>query len=249
MANKTRKRLTKTQLKKDPVADNLMKGWAFFNQHIKEIIIGFIVIIVAIFIIQSAVSGSKRSRQQSLAVHFLADTYLSQALSATASGQQQQIQMAMQALQQARQVAMMNYRNNPGSRWGKRSGLLFAKCEIMLGSTEEAIDVLNELLASGPEGHLRAEMLMHLATAQENRGGEQDLEGAVANCREIMEIVPDSSALALQARAMLGRISALRGDYEAAREQITTTAEIRGDTTDFEMYQLRRMELRERNLI
>jgi len=249
MANKTRKRLTKTQLKRDPVAENLMKGWTFFNQHLKEIIIGFIVIIIAIFFIQSAASGSKQSRRQSLAMHLMADTYLSQALSATASGQQQQIQMAMQSLQQARQLAMMNYRNSPGSEWGKRSGLLLAKCAIVMGSSEEAIEVLNELLASGPEGHLRAEILMHLATAQENRGGEQDLEGAMANCGEIMDIVPDSTALALQARSMLGRISAVRGDLEAAREYISSTAEIRGDTTEFEMYQLRRIELVERNLI
>jgi tetratricopeptide (TPR) repeat protein len=249
MANKTRKRLTKTQLKKDPVADNLMKGWAFFNQHLKEIIIAFIIIIVAIFIIQSAVSGSKKSRRQSLAVHMLADTYLSQALSATSSGQQQQIQMAMSGLQQARQVAMLNYRNNPGTDWGKRSGILAAKCAIIMGSAAEAIDLLNELLATGPEGHLRAEMLIHLATAQENRGGQQDLEGAVSNCREILEIVPDSSAMAMEAMAMLGRIAASRGELEEARDYIASRAAIRGDTTEYEMYQLRRIDLMEKDLI
>ncbi len=249
MANKTRKRLTKTQLKKDPVADNLMKAWVFFNEHLKTIVIAFIVIIIAIFIINSAVGGSRKSKQQSLAVHMMADIYLSQAMSATASDQQQQIEMAMQALQQARQVAMMNYRNNPGTRWGKRSGLLVAKCAIIMGSPGDAIDILNDLLASGPEGHFRAELLMHLATAQENRGGEQDLDVAASNCREILQTVPDSSAMAMQALSMLGRISVLGGDLEAARDYIGSAAEIRGDTTDFEMYQLRRIELMEQNLI
>ena len=249
MANKTRKRLTKTQLKKDPVADNLMKGWAFFNQHMKAIVIGFIALIVAIFIINSAVSSSESGRRQSLALHLLADNYLAQALSATTAGQPELAQQALTGLQNARQIATQNYRSNPGSVWGRRSGILAAKCSILLGADGEAISVLNEMLASGVSGHVRAETLIHLATAQENRGGAGDLEGAAENPREIIEIVPDSSAMAVEATELLGRISARGGDLEAAEDYILAAAEIRGDTTQFARYQLRSKELSREDLI
>jgi hypothetical protein len=249
MANKTRKRLTKTQLKKDPVAENLMKGWAFFNQHIKAIVIGFIAIVLVIFIVNSAVSSSEAGRRQSLAMHLLADTYLSQALSATTSGQSELAQQALTGIQNARQLATQNYRANPGSVWGRRSGILAAKCSILLGADGEAIEVLNEMLAAGISRHIRAETLIHLATAQENRGGSGDLEGAETNAREILEIVADSSAMAAEATELLGRVSIARGDLEAAEDYIAAAAGMRGDTTEFQRYQLRSIQLTRNGLI
>ena len=249
MANKTRKRLTKSQLKRDPVAENLIKAWTFFNDHIKAIVAGMIAVIVAIFVIQSVVDSSKSGNRQALALHLMADTYLTQAMSASVSGQEQQAQMALSLLGQTRQIAMMNYQNNPGRIWGVRSAVLAAKCSILMGAEQEAIDLLNEILAAGPSDQLRAEILIHMATAQENRGGQGDLEGAAANCREILEIVPDSSSMAMEAMSLLGSLAMQQNDLEAANDYIGTVTELRGDTTNFQMYQLRRLELMEQGLI
>jgi len=51
MAHKTRKRLTKTELKKDPVNDALLSSMGFLQKHIRGIAMGAGVLVILILIV------------------------------------------------------------------------------------------------------------------------------------------------------------------------------------------------------
>jgi len=101
---------------------------------------------------------------------------------------------------------------------------------------------MQSLLSSRPDAMTKASALLHLGVALENRGGEQDL----LNARNSYSTVAGDSVkypiMAAEALAGLSRISMADGDVETARNLLVRSIEMRGDTTEFDEYQLARMD-------
>ncbi|HOF66156.1 MAG TPA: hypothetical protein PLX54_00850 [Candidatus Fermentibacter daniensis] len=239
MAHRTRKRLTKTELKRDPVAENLATAWNFLRSHIKETAIGCVVLLALILVIQSVIQSSRRQNAESMARYILAETLFEQAEQLSAAGNMDQ---AAAALNQAYMVAGEVYSRNQNRDWGRRSAILAAKAGILLGRDNEVIQTMQSLLSSRPDAMTKASALLHLGVALENRGGEQDL----LNARNSYSTVAGDSVkypiMAAEALAGLSRISMADGDVETARDLLVRSIEMRGDTTEFDEYQLARMD-------
>ena len=124
MAHRTRKRLTKTELKRDPVAENLATAWDFLRSHIKETAIGCVVLLALILVIQSVIQSSRRQNAESMARYILAETLFEQAEQLSAAGNMDQ---AAAALNQAYMVAGEVYSRNQNRDWGRRAAILAAK--------------------------------------------------------------------------------------------------------------------------
>ncbi len=239
MVHRTRKRLTKTELKRDPVAENLQKAWDFTREHIKEVAIGCVVAVIAILVVQTLAATSRRQNEQAMARYMLVDLMYEQAEQMAEAGQAQQ---ATSTLMQAYQLAVETYEQNPTRHWGRRAAVLSAKIGIILGRYDEVIERLQQMLASHPGRLAKVTAELHLAIALETRGGEADLQ----NARELYtSLTADSSdfpMVAAEAMDGLSRLSWRQGDLEGARSWLERALAISRDTTDFIAYQLNRIE-------
>ena len=240
MAHKTRKKLTKSELKKDPVNEALMNGMYFLQQHIRQFIIGGIVLIVTVLVIQSLSGNADRQANESLAQYYLAGQMYSMGMENLLYGD---IETSIGQLQGAQQIARNNYRAYPGRESGKRSVILAAKIGIMFGMNSEVISELQDLIAADPGIELENSASLHLAIALENRGGANDLINAQDLYRGILENAPERSQLAWESYSGLSRILYTLEDYESSRANLDAALAISEDTTDFVSFQIARLDM------
>ena len=240
MAHKTRKKLTKSELKKDPVNEALMNGMYFLQHHVKQFVIGGIALVVAVLVIQSLSVNADRQANESVAQYYLAGQMYSMGMENLRYGD---IETSIGQLQGAQQIAGNNYRTYPGRESGKRSAILAAKIGIMFGMHSEVIPELQNFIATDPGTDLENSASLHLAIALENRGGANDLLNAQDIYRGILENTPEHSQLALESYSGLSRILFTLEDYEASRANLDAALVISGDTTDFVSYQIARLDM------
>jgi tetratricopeptide (TPR) repeat protein len=240
VANRTRKRLTKTELKRDPIAENLMKGMNFVQSHLKELIGLGIAIVVGIIVVQMLVGSSRTAENEAMAGFITADVLFAQAEQYSASGQPE---MAMQALQACYSLSSEIYSQNSNRAWGRRAAILSAKAGIVLARYEEVISRMQELLSTRPATHIANGARIHLAIALENRGSSEDLANAMTHLKEIIESSAINSRIAAEAMAGLSRIAYRQSQYDQARDWLEKSLAITQDTTDFISYQLARLEI------
>ncbi|MBD3370749.1 tetratricopeptide repeat protein [Candidatus Fermentibacteria bacterium] len=235
MAHKTRKRLTKSELKHDPIADALLKGWEFTQRYLKEIIGAFVLIILVIVVVQTLSGRSGQQDARALARYLTADRLYEQAVQLSVSGMHEQ---SIQALTNTYRLAARVYSENPGRIWGRRAAILQAKCGVMLGRTEEAIDVLNQLMASNPSEFVRKSAQLHLAIALENRGDSEDLLNAMELCRNLLSTTNDTSGVAHEAMMAMARIWYQKDQPDSSLKWLQRSLVLQEDTTGFERYML-----------
>jgi tetratricopeptide (TPR) repeat protein len=241
MAHKTRKRLTKTELKRDPIADLLLKAWEFSQRYLKEIIGAFVLILLVIVVTQVLTERSSEQGAMALARYLTAERMYQQAVQLSVSGMHEQ---SIQALAGTYRMASRVYSENPGRIWGRRAAILQAKCGILLGRTEEAIDVLNQLMASNPSEFVRTAAQLHLAVALENRGDPEDLLNALDLCREIVRTTNDTTGVAQEAMMAMARIWLQRDEPDSSMRWLNRSLSLKEDTTGFERYMLAELRWR-----
>lgn len=241
MAHKTRKRLTKTELKRDPIADWLLKAWEFSQRYLKEIVGAFVLIVLVIVVTQVLTERSSEQGAMALARYLTAERMYQQAVQLSVSGMHEQ---SIQALTGTYRLAARVYSENPGRIWGRRAAILQAKCGILLGRTEEAIDVLNQLMASNPSEFVRTAAQLHLAVALENRGDPEDLLNAMDLCREIVRTTNDTSGVAQEAMMAMARIWLKREEPDSSMRWLNRSLSLKEDTTGFERYMLAKLQWR-----
>lgn len=235
MAHRTRRRLTKTELKRDPVAENLGRAWEFLRTHVKETAIACAALLAVILIVQSVISSGRKQNADSMARYILAETIFEQAEQLVSAGRPEE---AAAALNQAYTMAGEVFSRNQNRDWGRRAAILAAKAGILLGRETEVIETLQTLLASRPDGMIAQSARLHMGIALENRGGVEDLANARASYAEVAADSAEFPVMSGDALAGLSRLSLLDGDRESARMFLQESMEVRGDTTDFDLYQL-----------
>ncbi len=240
MAHRTRKRLSKTELKKDPVNDALMKGMDFVQRNLRAILIGFAVVLLGILVAQSVISNAGRQAAEANARFYLAGQLYNIGLSSLQSGQ---VETAMGQLSMARNVASSNYQTHPGRMPGKRSAVLAAKIGIILGLESEVIPSLQDFLAADPGRELTRAASLHLAIALENRGGAADMANAEELFSEVLEGSESSPLLRWEALSGLSRIAYAGEDYSSASSWLDSALTVFPDTTAFIRYQMARLEV------
>ena len=240
MAHRTRKKLTKTELKKDPVNEALMNSMTYLQVHLKQFIIAGIAIIVLVLIVQSLTGNAERQANESLAQYLLSAQLYNMGLDNLRYGD---VETAVGQLQSAQQIARNNYHSYPGRESGKRSVILAAKIGIMFGMNSEVITDLQDLIAADPGRDLENSANLHLAIALENRGDVSDLSIAQDLYREILRNTPENSQLAWESYSGISRILYVMEDYQESRAYIDSALAISKDTTDFVSYQLERLEM------
>lgn len=241
MAHRTRKKLTKTELKKDPVNDALFKGMVYVQEHLKQILIAGVILIAAVLVVQSLAGSSRRQSDEARAHYFLAAQLYEMGMDNLL--RYGNVEVAVSQIQTARQIAGNNYRNYPGKLSGRRSAILAAKIGIMFRMESEVISEMQDFLATDPGGELRNSASLHLAQALENRGGGDDIVNARHLYNDILGRTPENSHLAWEAYSGLSRLDYETNDFQNSLENLQAALEISGDTTDFVRYQLARLEI------
>lgn len=240
MAHRTRKKLTKSELKKDPVNEVLMNGMVFLQDHLRQVIIGGVALIVAILLFQSLSSGADRQANECLAQYYLAGQLYNMGMENLQYGD---VETAVSQLQTAQQIARNNYGTYPGREPGKRSVILVAKVGIMFGMNSEVISDLQSFIAADPGRDLENSASLHLAIALENRGSVNDLTIAQELYSDILAAAPEQSQLAWESYSGLSRILYTLEDFEASQANLEAALAISQDTTDFVSFQIARLEM------
>lgn len=244
MANRTRKRLSKSELKKDPVYENLENALVFVKARYKELLGGLLVIILGIVAVNALTSASKRAEDSAMAGFITASGLYDQAMRAAASGD---MQTTVQALEACNAMATETWNQHPQRNWGRRCAIMASKVMILQGNNDQAMTVLGELLATRPAKDVEISAQIHMATALENRGSAQDLENAATAYQRVLELAeedPDFTLMAAEAMKGLSRVSWARGDTQAAGEWLRQSLELNPDTTAYVGYQLARLNVR-----
>lgn len=241
MAHRTRKRLTKTELKKDPVNEALLKGMSYLQDHVKQFLIAGVIIVVGVLVIQSFSGNAARQANECRAQYFLAQQLYNMGVDNLI--RYGDMQTAVSQLQTAQQIARNNYRSYPGRLAGKRSMILASKIGILFRMESEVITELQDFIASDPGGEVENSANLHLAIALENRGGGGDIATAREIYNTILDNVPENSQLAWEAYSGLSRLNYDMEDYQGALENLQSALAINPDTTDFVEYQLARLEM------
>jgi tetratricopeptide (TPR) repeat protein len=240
MAHRTRRRFTKTELRKDPVAENLSAAWLFVRGHLREVVIACVVVVVGIVVIQSISASSRRQKAEAMANYLLAETIFEQAEQLALAERPQE---ASAALMQAYTLASTVYDRNRTTEWGVRAGLLAAKAGILLGRNDEVIESMQAMISSGPDRLSEASARLHLATALENRASIEDLATARVNYDAVASDSADFPVMAAEALSGLSRIDYVEGAYEQSLTHLQRSLEMRGDTTGFDDFQLARLQM------
>lgn len=241
MANRTRKRLSKTELKKDPVYDNLEAGLVFIKARYKELLGGLLVVLLAVIAINAITTSSKRSEQNAMAGFITASGLYDQALQFAAGGD---LQSTIQALDACNAIATETWNQHPQRSWGRRCAVISAKVMILQSQNDQAIALLGELLATRPARDVEIAALIHMATALENRGSPQDLENAEESYNRLLELTEgneDFTLVTAETMKGLSRVAWAQGDAQGAAEWLSASLELNPDTTEFVGYQLARL--------
>ncbi len=235
MAHKTRKKLTKKEIKKDPVHDKLEAGLFFIQTHQKEVFGGLIAVLLILLVGQYFMSRRAAASDEAMAGFITASQVYSQSMSAAAANQTEQ---AYQGIEAAYGMAMQTWNANPQNTWARKSAILGAKIDIIRGNYETAISTLSAVLAANPSNDVRIPALLHMGIVLENRGSEQDLANAGSSYMEILDIAGEDRLVRAEALHGLSRISYGQRRYEESREYLEQALALSSDTTVFESYRL-----------
>jgi tetratricopeptide (TPR) repeat protein len=238
MAHKTRKKLTKKEIKRDPVGEKLEATLIFIQTHQKEVIGGLIGIIIIILVGQYFMSRKNTASEESMAGFITAGQIFSQSATAASMNQMEQ---AFQGMDAAYSMAMQTWNNNPQNSWARKSAVLAAKIDIIRGNHEAAISTLSTLLAANPDKSIRIPALLHMGIVLENRGSEQDMINAAASYRELLEIADEDVMAKSEALYGLSRISFQMNRNQESLEYLEQAMAMGTDTTTFEKYMITRL--------
>ena len=235
MAHKTRKKLTKKEIKRDPVGEKLEAGLIFIQTHQKEVIGALIGIVLIILVGQFLISKRNSASEGAMAGFVTAGQLFSQAETAASMNQFEQ---AFQAMDAAYSMAMQTWNNNPQNEWAKKSAILAAKIDIIRGNYDVAISTLSTVLASNPHDSVKMPALLHMGIVLENRGSEQDLANAASSYQEILDAADQNSMIRSEALYGLSRVSFARGENTQSLDYLEQAMAMGTDTTTFEKYRI-----------
>ncbi len=238
MAHRTRKKLTKKEIERDPIGEKLEIIALFLQTRYKEVFGGLVAILIIVLVIQYIGGKKNTASEESMAGFITASQIFDQAMTATASNQAQQ---AFQALDAAYNLSMQTWNNNPQSDWARKSAVLAAKIDIIRGNPDAAISTLSTVLATNPDKAIRVPALLHMGIVLENRGSEQDLANAVSSYLEILEIADENATVNAEALFGLSRVYFAQQKFAESEEALNNALAITADTTAFEAYQIKRL--------
>lgn len=235
MAHKTRKKLTKKEIKRDPVGEALESGAIFIQTHQKEIVGGLIAIVLIILVGQYMISKRNSAAEEAMAGFITSSQLFSQSLNAASMNQMEQ---AFQGMDAAYGMSMQTWNSNPQNQWARKAAILGAKIDIIRGNYDPAIATLQSVLAANPDETIQSPALLHMGIVLENRGSEQDLTNAEASYLQVLEIASEESALRAEALLGLSRISFQREQFQQSSDYLSQALEMNNDTTAFESYRI-----------
>ena len=238
MAHRTRQKLTKKEIERDPIGEKLEFAAVFLQTHYKEVFGGLAALLIIVLVMQYVGGKRNSASEESMAGFITASEIFDQAMNAAASNQAEQ---AFQALDAAYSMSMQTWNNNPQSDWARKSAVLAAKIDIIRGSHDAAISTLSAVLATNPDEAIRVPALLHMGIVLENRGSEQDLTNAVASYLELIEITENNEAVEAEALLGLSRVYYAQRNYTESENALSSALEISADTTQFEAYQIARL--------
>jgi tetratricopeptide (TPR) repeat protein len=238
LAHRTRKKLTKKEIKRDPVREKLEAGLLYIQGHYREFIGGIFAIIVFLFVMQYIAGKRNTSNDESMAGFITSSQVFSQAQAAAEANQAEQ---AFQAMGAAYTMAMQTWNNNPQNEWARKAAILAAKIDIIRGEFDTALTTLTAVLAANPEESIKIPALLHMGILLENRGSEQDLVNALSSYQEILDNADDGSIAEAQALQGLSRVYYAQGNYGESGNYLSQALAMSEDTTAFEAYQITRL--------
>lgn len=238
MAHRTRKKLTKKEIERDPIGEKLEKGALFLQAYFKEVVGGLAVLLVILLTVQYIGGKKNTASEESMAGFITASQIYGQAMTAAATNQAQQ---AFQALDAAYTLCMQTWNENPQSDWARKSAVLAAKIDIIRGNYDGALATLSTVLAANPNKSIRVPALLHMGIVLENRGSEQDLTNAVSAYQELLEIIEGNTAVEAQALLGISRAYFAQEKYTESEEALSRALALSQDTTSFEAFQIARL--------
>jgi len=238
VAHRTRKKLTKKEIERDPVGEKLEVAVLFIQTHFKEVIGGLAAVIIIVLVLQYMVGKKTSASEESMAGFITSSQIYDQAMTAAASNQAQQ---AFQALDAAYGMSMQTWSDNPQNDWARKSAVLAAKIDIIRGNYDAAISTLSSVLATNPDISIKVPALLHMGVVLENRGSEQDLANAISSYQELLEIVENNPAVEAEALFGLSRIYFAQQNFSESDDALRRALEFSADTTAFEAFQIARL--------
>lgn len=238
MAHKTRKKLTKKEIKRDPVGEKLETGLIFIQTHQKEVIGGLVGILIILLVGQYIIAKRSTAAEESMAGFITASQIFEQASGAASMNQMEQ---AFQGMDAAYSMAMQTWNNNPQNEWARKSAVLAAKIDIIRGNYDTAISTLSTLLAANPDKSIRIPALLHMGIVLENRGSEQDLANAVSSYLDILEIADEDKIVRAEALYGLSRVSFEMGQNQESLDYLQQAMAMNNDTTVYENYRIKQL--------
>ena len=238
MAHRTRKKLTKKEIERDPIGDKLGAGVLFLQTHYREVLGGLAALVVILLVVQYIGGKRNTAAEESMAGFITASQVYSQAMTAAAANQPQQ---AFQALDAAYTMSVQTWNENPQNDWARKSAVLAAKIDIIRGNYDVALSTLSAVLAANPDKSIKVPALLHMAIVLENRGSEQDLINAISVYQEILGITDDGTAVGAEAHFGISRVYFVQQRYGESEEALSRALEFAPDTTAFEVYQIARL--------
>lgn len=235
MAHKTRKKLTKKEIKRDPVGEKLEAGLIFIQSHQKEVIGGLIGIILILLVGQYLMSKRSSAGEEAMAGFLTAGQIYSQAASAASMNQ---LEQAFQGMDAAYTMAMQTWNSNPQNEWARRSAILASEIDIIRGNYDTALATLSAVLAADPSESIKIPALLHMGIVLENRGSEQDLTNAASSYEELLEISDEDMMVRAEALYGLSRVSFARGENTQSLDYLEQAMAMGSDTTTFENYRI-----------
>ncbi len=235
MAHNTRKKLTKKEIKRDPVGEKLEAGLLFMQRYRKEIIGALIAILIIIFVSQYFIGRKKAATQESMAGFITASQLFDQAMNAAAMNQ---LEQSVQGMEAAYGMAMQTWNANSQNQWARNAAILGAKIDIIRGNYDAAISTLQAVLAANPDKTITIPALLHMGIVLENRGSEQDMVNSEATYQELIELTEEGSQVEAEALRGLSRIAFKKEQYEQSEEYLRQALAISADTTAFENYRI-----------
>jgi len=238
VAHRTRKKLTKKEIERDPVGEKLEVAVLFLQTHYKEVIGGLLAILIIVLVLQYMGGRKTSASEESMAGFITSSQIYDQAMTAAASNQAQQ---AFQALDAAYGMSMQTWSNNPQNDWARKAAVLSAKIDIIRGNYDTAINTLSSVLATNPDISIKVPALLHMGIVLENRGSEQDLTNAASSYQELLEILEDNPAVEAEALFGLSRTYFAQHNYTESEDALNRALEFSADTTAFEAFQIARL--------
>ena len=235
MAHKTRKKLTKKEIKHDPVREKLEAGLIFIQTHQKEILGGLIVVVLIILVGQYMLARRNSAGEEAMAGFITASQLFTQSTNAASMNQ---LEQAFQGMDAAYSMSMQTWNANPQNEWARKAAILGAKIDIIRGNYDTAISTLQTLMAANPGRSIQSPALLHMGIVLENRGSEQDVAKAEASYMQVLEIEDGETAVRAEALLGLSRIYFKKNQFEQSSEYLNQALAMSSDTTAFENYRI-----------